>query len=98
MGSMTFRTFTLLNVTSFGGCNPQIFWSDDSRYLAAWQLTEYNRLRLLVFDVKERRVGSRYVDWFEIESFSVGKIKGNDSSQSNCRREIEIDVGDFRWQ
>ncbi|PYS47803.1 MAG: hypothetical protein DMF68_15055 [Acidobacteria bacterium] len=100
MGSITFGTLLISNGTSYESCNPVIIWSDDSKYLAAQQLTPYMRLKVLVIAVEEKRYGYApgYFALLEFHSFSQEKIKGVEFADTTRTSEIEIDVSQVRWK
>ena len=100
MGSITSGTLRISDGTSFEACNPSIIWSEDSKYLAAQQLSPHMRLRLLVVSIEEGRYGYApgYFGLIEFHSFRQGKIKGVESTESPRSREIEIDVSQVRWK
>ena len=100
MGGVTHGTLKLSDGTSYEGCSPSIVWSDDSRYLAAPQLSSYMRQQLLVIVVSENRSGYApgYFGPLELHTFSGGVIRGLESPGSSDERAIEIDVSQIRWE
>ncbi len=100
MGSITSGTLRISNGTSYEACNPSIFWSEDSKYLAAQQLTPYAYLRLLVIAVEEGRYGYApgYFGLIEFHSFRQGEIRGVESPDSPKSREVRVDLSRVRWE
>lgn len=61
-------------------CNPNLLWSDDSRYLAVprffFRLGLLRRQRVVVIDTVERRVHASTTNahYFQLESFALGAL------------------------